>query len=87
MPSYLYKCEACDHEFTKILKISDRDHPLEQPCPECMELKLIRPPVSASFIYNPSGQIKTTDSFNDRLIEIKRTKGVDNTIQTRRSPV
>jgi putative FmdB family regulatory protein len=35
MPAYTYKCQACNHEFEKVLKIADRDLPINEPCPEC----------------------------------------------------
>lgn len=33
MPIYEYCCEDCEHEFEKIVKMSQAD--LEQVCPEC----------------------------------------------------
>lgn len=87
MPSYQYQCESCSHTFAKILKVDDRDEPTKLACPNCNEHAITRPVVASSFIYNPSGQIRITDSFNDRLIEIKKTKGAQNTINTRRSAI
>ncbi len=87
MPSYKYCCTSCGDEFTEIRKMDERDLPTKSACKVCGEQTIERPVSAPNFIYNPSGMIKTTDSFNDRLIEIKKTKGRDNTINTRRSVV
>lgn len=88
MPTYQYKCSKCDHEFSLLTKIDSRDTPTKEKCPHCNHQDCVTRSVSVSqLIYNPSGQIKTTDNFNDRLIEIKKTKGVGNTINTRRSAI
>ena len=33
MPIYEYKCEVCGHEFEEMLHFSERDVPLNTPCP------------------------------------------------------
>ena len=33
MPIYEYKCEVCEHEFEEMLHFSERDVPLNTPCP------------------------------------------------------
>ena len=33
MPIYEYKCEECGHEFEEMLHFSERDVPLNTPCP------------------------------------------------------
>ena len=33
MPIYEYKCDACGHEFEEMLHFSERDVPLNTPCP------------------------------------------------------
>jgi len=35
LPSYDYKCKSCQHEFEKIMMMSEMDFPLNEPCPEC----------------------------------------------------
>lgn len=35
LPTYTYKCEKCNDEFSKICKIADRKRPLSEPCPSC----------------------------------------------------
>ena len=32
MPTYVYKCEKCDHTFEESLKVVDRGVPTESPC-------------------------------------------------------
>ena len=33
MPIYEYKCDACEYEFEEMLHFSERDVPLNTPCP------------------------------------------------------
>ena len=33
MPIYEYKCENCGHEFEEMLHFSERDNPINTPCP------------------------------------------------------
>mgnify|MGYP001326710433 FL=1 len=42
MPIYEYKCEKCEHAFEEYLSISNRDKPIEEPCPECGEKHIKR---------------------------------------------
>ena len=37
MPIYEYTCEACEGIFEEVSNVSDRDKPLEEPCPMCGE--------------------------------------------------
>jgi putative FmdB family regulatory protein len=72
MPLYEYKCRMCELEFTRIHKIDDRKIPEGEPCPECGQgavgMLISTPMVS----YSHKGSMKTTDSFNDRLKEIRK---------------
>lgn len=41
MPTYEYRCEACGHEFTEVLSISEHD--THQPkCPKCQSERIQR---------------------------------------------
>lgn len=71
MPLYGYKCSTCDHEFDLKLIIDERDNPCEQGCPKCDAKTVTRPVVSPRIAYSHPGSMKTTDSFNSRLKEIK----------------
>ena len=35
MPWYDFQCRSCDHEFTEILAMDDRDKPTRKKCSEC----------------------------------------------------
>ena len=37
MGTYTYQCKQCEHEFSNFSKMSDREVPLSEPCPECKE--------------------------------------------------
>ena len=35
MPLYEYKCEECGYEFEEMLHFSERENPINAPCPSC----------------------------------------------------
>lgn len=84
MPMYEYHCDSCGQDFSIRLKISERNDPELSDCPHCavqgfVQMKIGTPLVS----YSTNPGMKTTSNFNDRMKEIKRTKGKDNTIDVR----
>jgi putative FmdB family regulatory protein len=46
MPTYTYLCKSCDHVFDEAHRIAHRDDRLNEPCPECNEVTVIRVPVA-----------------------------------------
>lgn len=71
---YDYQCKACNHVFERVLKMADRKVPEAEPCPECGETQvkqtiLACPTVNYSI---KTAGVKTTDSFNDRMKDIKK---------------
>lgn len=42
MPNYGFICEKCEHQFDEILSISDRETPIEKPCPNCKKKKCVK---------------------------------------------
>lgn len=88
MPTYQYKCNSCGNEFEEVLKISNRYDPIDNDCPHCDSRGHIEMVIGATkLLYSVDKSLKTDDTFNDRMIEIKKTKGRNNTIDTRRSPI
>ena len=76
MPTYDYKCEACENAFEESLKIVDRDAPTEQPCVHCGG-KVIQQIGVPLFAYDNiktkhSHKPKEVDQLKDRLTEIKK---------------
>ncbi len=35
MPLYEYRCEDCENEFEEMLHFSEREDPINEPCPSC----------------------------------------------------
>jgi putative FmdB family regulatory protein len=56
MPIYEYRCEACDHEFDELQKLSDA--PLRD-CPRCGKPKLIKKVSAAGFQLKGTGWYAT----------------------------
>lgn len=69
MPLYEYHCTSCGDLQTKSLPIDRRKEPTETPCPACssntVNIKINAPSIGYSH------GLKTTDSFNDKLKEMK----------------
>lgn len=83
MPMYQYKCDSCGHEFSMRMKIAERKDPEGDPCSACLtrNIKFLVGTPSVSYSTNPG--MTTSSNFNDRMKEIKKTKGAGNTIETR----
>lgn len=73
MALYDYLCKACDHTWEGVYSISNRKQPEGEPCPSCGEMSVLQAITAAAigYTYQTSG-VKTTDSFNDRMKEIKK---------------
>ena len=75
MPIYEYKCENCGYEFEEMLHFSERDNPINAPCPfpTCagkVHLKMSL----GSFHLKGSGWYK--DGYGKRKQESKKEKPV-----------
>ena len=73
MPYYDYHCSSCKHEFEINMKISERNVPTQEPCPECserdVELQLATPTIGDPWRF--AGK-RPDEGFRDRLREIKK---------------
>ena len=69
MPIYEYKCEKCEHIFDEVLSVSNRDKPIEEPCPECGK-KSIKKLISATTM-GVDMNVKPPGWFQDRLSNMK----------------
>ncbi len=72
MPTYDYRCEACEHEFEEFQSI--KDDPLKD-CPECGKPKLRRLlGTGAAIVFKGSGFYQTdyrSESYKKRAAEDK----------------
>jgi len=77
MPLYEYRCRHCEHEFSDVLKVDDRDKPLNEPCPSCEAAGGVERLVSSCRIVAGVGDFRARvpDVFKDRLREIKSQSG------------
>jgi len=62
MPTYTYHCDACDHPFEKILRMSQYADP--QDCPECGG--------AARKTVSPVGFVLKGDGWTGKNLKIKR---------------
>ena len=77
MPLYEYQCTHCDHTFSDVLKVDDRNKPLDAPCPSCKAAGGVEKLVTTARIVAGVGDFraKVPEVFKDRLREIKKTAG------------
>lgn len=72
MPLYEYRCQACGHKQSHILKVDDRKIPETKPCPECgfddVLIELSTPAIVGGVATN----FKTDSGFKDLLGEMKK---------------
>ena len=75
MPTYVYECNKCKHQFTDLLKVDERHLPLENPCPNCKEEKCIESVMTAPATISPfalDGLKKPRSDFKERMSQIKQ---------------
>lgn len=83
MPIYNYKCKACEHEFSELLKMDDRNIPVETPCPECEEKEIYLVIGSPKIVAGVGTNIgKAPQGFKDLLGRIKKGSDKQNTVKT-----
>lgn len=70
MPLYDYLCTSCGDLQTELLPIDRRMEPTRRPCPACSSIDTIEMKINAPTIGYSQG-LKTTDSFNDKLKDMK----------------
>lgn len=84
MPLYDYQCDQCETVKTEMRSVADRDNPVE--CDNCkVECKRVLLGAPTLGYHMLVGGMKISDSFNDRLKQIKKVKGSSSTIETRSS--
>tara|TARA_Y100001973_G_C5204866_1_gene340689 strand:+ start:2177 stop:2425 length:249 start_codon:yes stop_codon:yes gene_type:complete len=71
MPTYSYKCDACDHEFSEIHRISEMNKPTKEPCPECGKEGNIRTKITGSK-FSFKKEFKPDDGFREVISKIKQ---------------
>lgn len=69
MPIYEYYCEKCKHTFEEYLSISNRDNPIEEPCPKCDE-KNVKRGISETTM-GVDMNLKPPGWFQDKLSKMK----------------
>jgi len=76
MPTYEYYCSKCENSFDKILKISDRQLPTNEECPNCKCKGSIGLCVGGASLVSPlsiEGLVRPKGDFRERMKQIKST--------------
>ncbi|UAU33670.1 zinc ribbon domain-containing protein [Xanthomonas campestris pv. incanae] len=76
MPIYAFQCTACDHQFDRLLKMSD---PVPESCPACSANAIKRQVTAPSFRLSGSGwyetDFKSAGEKNKNLTESSSSGG------------
>lgn len=79
MPTYEYKCFACDHTFEQFLTLSERKTPTKKACPSC-SLKKVKqvvlsvPGAAVDTSHRIDG--KATGQFKDIMQKVSQAPGI-----------
>ncbi len=73
---YDYQCSKCDHVFERSLKITDRELPLFEACPNCERVGYVQKVILTPTEFGSSerlsaGNVKISDGFKDVLTAVK----------------
>lgn len=79
MPTYNYKCKACDERFDKLCRIDDRKISVEEPCPSCGKTE-VQQMIGAPLIgYELGGSLKRAgEGWKEVLSKVKATHTINN---------
>ena len=76
MPTYDYKCKACEHAFEEIHLIEDREVPTKNPCPKCGKKEIFKswagvtPALAADTTLTPDK--KTGGQWSEMMGRVKK---------------
>lgn len=70
MPTYCYQCQECGHSSERVLRIADRNQPVETPCEECQKeaVQMVIKPV----LFNADALPKLSNDYKYLMRSIKK---------------
>ena len=80
MPWYDYQCRSCEHEFTEVLMMEDRDKPTRKKCPDCGK-KTVSKMLGNLMVGDPMnlGLVKPSSSYTEVVEKIRENTGIRGT--------
>jgi len=79
MPTYDYKCSACENLWEEFSLINDRDQPTNNPCPECGKEEVTREVTGYGICVdtNVTPNKKTGGQWNELMQKMNKTLSKD----------
>ena len=74
MPIYSFQCEACETQFDRMMKMSEKDNPT--PCPECEEMTSKRLVTGCNFNLPGDGWASKNGRVQKQMAERRRRLGI-----------
>lgn len=86
MPTYEYKCFACEHTFEQFTTISERKAPTKKACPHCglkkvSQVVLSLPGMAIDTSHRIDG--KATGQFKDIMQKVSQAPGIKGSARER----
>lgn len=79
MPTYDYRCSKCGNTWERILKIAEKNLPVDEPCPHCQETGGVESFIGGAPLFGDPvrlGRIKPDNGFKEVLQKVhERTPG------------
>jgi len=69
MPIYEYQCDECEYFFEELLSMSDREKPINNPCPKCSKNAVKN--CFSKPIMGVDKNIKVPNWFQDKITSMK----------------
>jgi len=73
MPSYDFICSKCNYKFDEYLSISNRNEPLQQPCPNCLKTECIRRHYEEFPTVGYDNNLKPSSEFKEIMNMVKNS--------------
>lgn len=73
MPTYNYKCQACEYEFEKFMRMSEMELPTKENCPSCDAKDQVKKIIASTVGFVRPNDMKSLDGdFKYAMKQMKK---------------